>query len=146
MLTEKLAMSVEEDRMDEILDVADLARELYDLKVKYERLKDGHRKLVSVNQSLEDKLLQNINRYETDKFSLVHNISTLNLQLEELQRINQRLLAENVIVLTVQTITQLNVSELNRRGLRLTSQLPFNFFTAGRQLSHPASWKVYVIK
>ena len=81
---------------DDLLDAAGLARELYELRLKHERLKDGHRKLVSVNQNLEDKLLQTINRYETEKFSLVHSISSLNLQLDELQRVNQRLLAENV--------------------------------------------------
>lgn len=80
----------------ETIDLLEISRELYDLKHKYERLKEGHRKLLSVNQNLEDKLLQNINHYESEKFSLVRTISTLNLQLEELQRINQRLLAENV--------------------------------------------------
>ena len=85
---------------EELLDATALARELYDLKVKYERLKDGHRKLVAVNQNLEDKLLQSINRYETEKFNLVHTISSLNLQLDELQRVNQRLLAENVAIQT----------------------------------------------
>ena len=80
----------------ETIDLVDIHRELYDLKHKYERLKEGHRKLLFVNQNLEDKLLLSINNYESEKFSLVHTISTLNLQLEELQRINERLVAENV--------------------------------------------------
>lgn len=80
----------------ETVDILEISRELYDLKNKYERLKEGHRKLLNVNQNLEDKLLQNINQYGTEKLSLVQTISTLNLQLEELQRINQRLKTENV--------------------------------------------------
>jgi hypothetical protein len=33
-----------------------ISRELYDLKNKYERLKEGHRKLLVVNQNLEEKV------------------------------------------------------------------------------------------
>ena len=81
---------------DNLISYIDLSREFEDLKNKYERLKDSHRKLLSVNQSLEDKLLQNINRYESEKYAMVNTISALSTQLEELQKINQRLLAENV--------------------------------------------------
>ncbi len=105
-----------EETLDELLDAASLAQELYDLKVKYERLKDGHRKLVVVNQNLEDKLLQGINRYETEKFSLIHSISSLNLQLEELQRINQRLLAENVTLMQYLHICSLIITLSNYSG------------------------------
>lgn len=77
------------------VDINDINRELYDLKNKYERLKEGHRKLLIVNQNLEEKLLQNINKYETEKISLVHTISALNLEREELQRINKKLVTEN---------------------------------------------------
>lgn len=78
------------------LDPVELCRELYELKQKEERLRESHRKLLSVNQNLEDKLLHTINRYETEKYSLISTISSMNLQLEELQKINQRLTNENV--------------------------------------------------
>ena len=67
-----------------------------ELKQKYERLKESHRKLVNVNQNLEDKLLKNINHFEDEKYSLIHTIQSLNFQLEEVQRSNQQLNTENV--------------------------------------------------
>ncbi|XP_046461954.1 uncharacterized protein LOC124208227 isoform X2 [Daphnia pulex] len=79
------------EETETVIDIIDISRELYDLKNKYERLKEGHRKLLIVNQNLEEKLLQNINKYETEKFSMVHTISSLNHQLEEFQRINKKL-------------------------------------------------------
>lgn len=80
----------------ETVDVIEISRELYDIKEKYERLKESHRKLLSVNQNLEDKILLNINNYETEKFTLVHTISRLKLQLEEVERVNRKLISENV--------------------------------------------------
>lgn len=83
---------------DTLIHFSNLNREHEDLRNKYERLKDSHRKLLSVNQSLEDKLLQNINRYQAEKYAMVNTISALTSQLEELQKINQRLVAENVSI------------------------------------------------
>lgn len=40
----------------ETFDINDINRELFDLKNKYERLKEGHRKLLIVNQNLEEKV------------------------------------------------------------------------------------------
>ena len=39
------------------IDIIDISRELYDLKNNYERLKEGHRKLLIVNQNLEEKVM-----------------------------------------------------------------------------------------
>lgn len=77
-------------------DLLAISRDFFDLKQKYDRLRESHRKLLNINQNLEDKLLQSIDNFEGEKFSLVRTISSLNLHLEELQRINQRLVAENV--------------------------------------------------
>jgi len=66
-----------------------------ELKHKYERLKESHRQLVSVNQNLEEKLLKNIQYFEDEKFSLIHTIKSLDLQLEEVRQLNRILNAEN---------------------------------------------------
>ena len=71
-------------------------REFEELKRKFERLKESHRKLLSVNQNLEEKLLKNINCYENEKCSLMHTIKSLDFKLYEVQQMNQRLMAENV--------------------------------------------------
>lgn len=49
------------------VDINDINRELYDLKNKYERLKEGHRKLLIVNQNLEEK----VNNYQKYLFGVI---------------------------------------------------------------------------
>ncbi len=44
------------EETETVIDIIDISRELYDLKNKYERLKEGHRKLLIVNQNLEEKV------------------------------------------------------------------------------------------
>jgi len=79
-----------------------LSVELYNLKQQYERLKDSHLKILNVNQNLEDKMLQNINRHETEKVHLLQNVSSLQAQVHELQNLNRRLTTENVIIIILQ--------------------------------------------
>jgi hypothetical protein len=46
------------EETETVIDIIDISRELYDLKNKYERLKEGHRKLLIVNQNLEEKVFK----------------------------------------------------------------------------------------
>jgi len=73
-----------------------VAEQFEELKHKYERLKESHRKLVGVNQNLEDKLLKNFHHFEDEKHSLIHTIKSLNFRLEEVQQLNRILNSENV--------------------------------------------------
>jgi len=91
-----------------------------ELKHKYERLKESHRQLVSVNQNLEEKLLKNIQYFEDEKFSLIHTIKSLDLQLEEVRQLNRILNAENVIQLILNRLSPVmfqSVFFLIRNGL-----------------------------
>jgi len=75
--------------------ICSVTEQLNELKHKYERLKESHLKLLDLNHNLEDKLLQNICHFEDEKFSLIHNIKSLNFQLEEVRQLNRILNGEN---------------------------------------------------
>lgn len=44
---------------------------------------EGHRKLQKVNQGLEDKLLRIVDKFETEKSALTHDIADLTTKLVE---------------------------------------------------------------
>lgn len=60
------------------------------------RLYEAHKKLQKVNQSLEDKLLKVVDKFETEKNSLSRDLSSVSRSLAEERAKNSRLLTENV--------------------------------------------------
>ena len=86
------------EETETFFDPPNVNQELFNLKQQHERLKDSHRKLLSVNQNLEEKMLQNINRHETEKAHFIQNVSSLQTHVDELQKLNQLLINENVFL------------------------------------------------
>ncbi|KAG8175592.1 hypothetical protein JTE90_013411 [Oedothorax gibbosus] len=60
-----------------------LQQEILIWKDKYERLFDSHKKLQKVNQSLEDKLLKLVDKFETEKNALTRDVGDLTHRLVE---------------------------------------------------------------
>ncbi|GBP71995.1 Tight junction-associated protein 1 [Eumeta japonica] len=77
--------------------VTDLEEELSTWKEKYERLNDSHKRVQRLNQVLEDKLLQMVDKMKSEKSQLTKDIATLSVRLAEskhnvsiLQKENER--------------------------------------------------------
>ncbi|XP_063364953.1 uncharacterized protein MAL13P1.304 [Cydia amplana] len=77
--------------------VKDLDEQLHTWREKYERLNDSHKRVQKLNQVLEDKLLQMVDKMKGEKSQLTKDIATLSVRLAEskhnfsmLQKENER--------------------------------------------------------
>jgi hypothetical protein len=66
------------------------------LYINIYRLYEAHKKLQKVNQSLEDKLLKVVDKFETEKNTLSRDLSSVSRSLAEERAKNSRLQTENV--------------------------------------------------
>lgn len=62
---------------------AELEESILVCEDKFERLYTSHRKVLSVNQNLEEKLLKSVDRNSGEKAQLIGDCATLNLRLSQ---------------------------------------------------------------
>lgn len=63
---------------------------------KYTRLYESHRRILKVNQNLEDKLLRIVDKCETEKGAFAKDITTLSHRLADANNTIHRLTQDNV--------------------------------------------------
>lgn len=62
---------------------AELEESLLVCEDKYKRISTSHRKILSINQNLEEKLLKLVDRNSGEKAQLIGDCATLNLRLSQ---------------------------------------------------------------
>ncbi|KAG6450207.1 hypothetical protein O3G_MSEX006448 [Manduca sexta] len=73
----------------------DLEEQLNTWREKYERLYDSHKRVQKLNQVLEDKLLQMVDKMKSEKSQLTKDIATLSVRLAESKHNYSMLQKEN---------------------------------------------------
>ncbi|CAH2090426.1 unnamed protein product [Euphydryas editha] len=73
----------------------DLEEQIGTWKEKYERLYDSHKRVQKLNQVLEDKLLQMVDKMKSEKSQLTKDIATLSVRLAESKHNYSMLQKEN---------------------------------------------------